>query len=60
MGVLKIAQNVLFTVFLAVAYPILILLSLIATAIRFGSFGSVKDCHGVMIDTFKAIWKDKR
>ena len=55
--VLKIAQNVLFTVFLVVFYPILLLLTVGATLIRFREFGTVKECNGIMADTLKTIWK---
>lgn len=55
--VLKIAQNVLFTVFMAIFYPIALLLAAIAKLIRFKEFGTVRECNGIMIDALKTIWK---
>lgn len=56
--ILKTAHKVLITIYLAIVYPIVGLLSLISMAIGFQGFSSIKDWHLIWVDCVKTLWSD--
>lgn len=60
MWILKIIQNVIFTVFMAVFYVLMVALSIIATLIRFKGFANIAECNRITANAIKTIWKHKR
>lgn len=53
-------HNILVTLFMIIAYPIVAILSLIAMVIRFEEFSSIKETNRVWADTLKQIWSKQK
>lgn len=59
MRILKTIHNAIITLFMALAYPIVAILSLIAMAIRFDGFCTIKELNGIWADAIKVLWTAK-
>lgn len=60
MGIVKKVHNAIITLFMCLAYPIIAVLSLIAMAIRFDEFCTIKDLNIIWADTIRMLWIAKK
>ena len=57
LNVLSKMHKAIITVFLVFLYPNFAFVSLIAMAIRYKDFGTVKDWHRTWVDALKDVWR---
>ena len=60
MWILKIIQSVIFTVFIAIFYILMVALSLVATLIRFRGFANIAECNRITANAIKMIWRNDK
>lgn len=59
MRILKITHNAITTLFMAIFYMVVLGFSLIAMAIRFDGFCTIKELNGIWADAIKVLWTAK-
>ena len=60
MRILKIIHNAIITLFMAIFYMVVLVFSLIAMAIRFDGFCTIKELRSIWLETIRTLWKAKK